>query len=91
MNRTRFWEIKKLVPFMMEDQSEEAKKKDDWWRLCDIVDGFNQRRVDMLNLSLCIVLDESMSPMMPMYVRIFSTYVDSNSKYMYTSLLTYLL
>ena len=63
---------------MMKDQSEEVKKIDDWWRVRDFVDGFNQRRVDMLNLSLCFALDESMSPMMPRYVRIFSTYVDSN-------------
>ena len=73
----------------MEDQSEEAKKIDDWWRVRDFVHGFYQRRVDMLNLSLCFVLDESMSPMMPRYVRIFIAYVDSNLK-MHTSLLTYL-
>ena len=63
---------------MMEDQSEEAKKIDDWWRVCDFVDALNQRCVDMLNLSLFFVLDEPMPLMMPRYVRIFSTYVDSN-------------
>ena len=72
MSRTRFWQIKQVVPFMMEDQSKDAKKNDDWWRARDFIDGFNQRRVDMINSSLCYVLDESMSPMMPRYVGIVS-------------------
>ena len=46
---------------MMEDQSEEAMENNDWWRVRIFVEGFNQRHVDMLNLTLCFALDESMS------------------------------
>ena len=69
MNWTRFWEIKGIVPYMMENQSNYLNSNDDWWRARTFIDGFNKRRADMLNSSICYVMDESMSPMVPRYVR----------------------
>ena len=66
MNRTRFFEIKSVVPFMMEDES--AKDIDDWWKVKDFVDGFNKRRMDELYTGVVMVLDKSMSAMVPRYV-----------------------
>ena len=66
MNRTRFFEIKSVIHFMMEDES--VKHVDDWWKVRNFVDGFNKRRVDELYTGIVMVLDESMSAMVPRYV-----------------------
>ena len=66
MNRTRFFEIKSVIHFMMEDKS--VKHVDDWWKVRNFVDGFNKRRVDELYTGIVMVLDESMSAMVPRYV-----------------------
>ena len=66
MNRTRFFEIKSVIHFMMEDES--VKHVDDWWKVRSFVDGFNKRRVDELYTGIVMVLDESMSAMVPRYV-----------------------
>lgn len=50
----------------MEDQSDDAMRNDNWWRARGFVDVFNKRRVDTLNMSIVMVLDESISYMVPM-------------------------
>ena len=69
MNRTRFQELKALVPFMMEDEA--AQSVDEWWKVRGFVDGFNKRRAEELNTSIVYVLDKSMSSMIPRYVPIY--------------------
>ena len=51
---------------MMEDKS--VKDFDDWWKVCDFVDGFNQRRMDELYTGVIMILDKSISAMVPSYV-----------------------
>ena len=66
MNRTRFFEIKSVIRFMMEDKR--VKYVDDWWKVRDFVDGFRKRGVDELYTGIVMVLDKSMSTMVPRYV-----------------------
>ena len=68
MSRTRFHDIKSVVHFMMEKDS--VMSTDDWWKARKSIEGFNERRVEMLNTGIIYVLDESMSAMVPRYVPI---------------------
>ena len=60
MMKWRFQEIKKLFPFIMEDEN--LKKDGDvWWRFKARVEEFNKIRKQILFTSSIRVFDESMS------------------------------
>ena len=64
MMKWRFHEIKRLVPFIMEDEN--IKKDGDvWWRFKARVEEFNKIRKQILFTSSIRVFDESMSSYVP--------------------------
>ena len=64
MKYWRFAEVKRLIPYVMEDDTLKGNG-DVWWKFKGRVDTFNKIRKDVLFASSIRVFDESMSPYMP--------------------------
>ena len=64
MSYSHFCEVKKLVPIMMWDKNGHSDS-DDWWRHRGFIDGFNEKRNEILVASRIFVLDETMSALCP--------------------------
>ena len=63
MKEYRFKEIKTLFPMLF--WNKEARSSDPWWKFRTAVDEFNRTRKEMINVSSCMVMDESMSSIIP--------------------------
>ena len=63
MKEYRFKEIKSVFPMLFWDK--ENKADDPWWKFRKAVDEFNETRKKMVNVSSYLVMDESMSSIVP--------------------------
>ena len=67
MSYSRFCEVKKLVPIMMWDKNG-LSDSDDWWRYRGFIDGFIEKRHEIMVASRTFVLYKAMSALYPRYV-----------------------
>ena len=63
MKLWRFKELKLILPRAMEDETK--KELDDWWRVRKMTDEYSHKVGKALLISSLVVLDESMSALVP--------------------------
>ena len=63
MKEWRFKQLKLLLPKTMEDDTK--KEVDNWWRMRKMMDKYTEKTKNVLYVSSLIVLDETMSALVP--------------------------